>query len=159
MADRKPAKKATQASARSTPAASKKTKAFTDEEREAMKARAREVKAGTSKADGEAAALAAIAAMQGTDRVVAARVHAIIKAAAPSLTAKTWYGMPAYAKGDKVVCFFRDARKFKERYMTFGFQPEAKLDEGRMWPTSYALMDLTPAEEAKIAALVKKAAR
>ncbi|MBI2165432.1 MAG: DUF1801 domain-containing protein [Chloroflexi bacterium] len=157
MAERKPARKATQASAKSTTATAKKAKGFTDEERDAMKARAREMKAGASKADGESAVLAALAAMEGSDRAMGERLHVIIKASAPALSPKTWYGMPAYAKDDKVVCFFRGAQKFKERYMTFGFSPEAKLDEGYLWPTAFALTKLTAAEEAKIAVLVRKA--
>ncbi len=111
----------------------------------------------TNKADGEAAVLAAIAAMSGSDRAVAERLHAIITASAPDLSAKTWYGMPAYAKDGKVICFFRDRQRFKERYMTLGFNDGASLDEGGMWPISFALQELTSAEEKKIAALVKKA--
>ena len=109
------------------------------------------------KADGESAVLAQIAAMPGPDRAMGERLHAIIKASAPGLSPKTWYGMPAYARDDKVVCFFRGAQKFKERYMTFGFTPEANLDEGHLWPTTFALTELTAAEEARIGALVKKA--
>jgi uncharacterized protein YdhG (YjbR/CyaY superfamily) len=109
------------------------------------------------KADGESAVLAAIAAMPGPDRAMGERLHAIIKASAPALSPKTWYGMPAYAKDGKVVCFFRSGQKFKERYMTFGFNEEANLDEGDMWPIAFALKELTAAEEAKIGALVKKA--
>ncbi len=109
------------------------------------------------KADGESAVHAAIAAMPGPDRAIGERLHAIIKASAPALSPKTWYGMPAYAKDGKVVCFFRSAQKFKERYMTFGFNDSANLDEGAMWPISFALKELTAAEEAKIGALVKKA--
>jgi uncharacterized protein YdhG (YjbR/CyaY superfamily) len=146
-----PAKKGTQKSARSTTG-------FTAEERAAMKERARELKAEATKADGEKDVLAKIAEMTGPDRAMGERLHAIITASAPALSPKTWYGMPAYANKDgKVVCFFRDAGKFKERYATFGFNPEANLDDGHMWPTSFALTELTPAEEAKIAALVKKA--
>ncbi len=111
----------------------------------------------TKKADGEAAVLAAIAAMSGSDRAVAERLHAIITASAPDLSAKTWYGMPAYAKDGKVICFFRDRQRFNERYMTLGFNDGASLDEGGMWPISFALQELTSAEEKKIAALVKKA--
>jgi uncharacterized protein YdhG (YjbR/CyaY superfamily) len=136
----------------------KTSKGFTNEERAAMKARARELKAEAEKVEGENAALAAIAAMQEPDRSMAKRIHAIIKDSTLSLLPKTWYGMPAYANRDgKVVCFFRDRQKFKERYATFGFQDVANLDEGAMWPTSYALKELTDDDEAKIAALVKKA--
>lgn len=122
-----------------------------------MRERAREVRAG--KVDGERAVLAKIAQMQGLDRTMAKRIHAIIKANAPSLTPKTWYGMPAYAKGDKVVCFFQNAKRFKSRYATFGFSDQANLDDGGIWPTSYALKKLAPADEKKIVALVKKAVR
>ena len=123
-----------------------------------MKARAKEMKAEAEKADGESQALAAIAALQEPDRNLAKRLHALIKASAPSLSPKTWYGMPAYANKDgKIVCFFQSAQKFKTRYATFGFSDTAKLDEGAMWPNSYALTELTAAEEARISALVKKA--
>ena len=151
------ANKATQKSAKSTTAINKKSKGFTADERAAMKERAKELKAEARKADGESALLAKIAEMAEPDRAMAERLHAIIKASAPALSPKTWYGMPAYAKDGKVVCFFRDAGKFKERYATFGFNPEANLDEGAMWPTSFALKELTAAEEARISALVKKA--
>ena len=138
-----------------------KSKGFTDEERAAMKERARELKAEArakkDKADGESDVLAKIAEMQGPDRAMATRVHAIVKASAPVLSPKTWYGMPAYAKDGKVVCFFQSAQKFKTRYATFGFSDRANLDEGAMWPTAYALTQLTPADEARIAALVKRA--
>ena len=158
MAARKPAKKATQKSAKSTTATRKSSKGFTAEERAAMKERAQELKAEASKADGEKALLAKIAEMPEPDRAVAERIHAIIKATAPALSPKTWYGMPAYANKDgKVVCYFTAASKFKERYATFGFNAAANLDEGNMWPTSFALKELTPAEEAKIGKLVKKA--
>ena len=150
-------KKATQKSAKSTTATNKKAKGFTDEERAAMKERAQELKAEANKADGESALLAKIAEMQGSERAMAKRLHAIIKASAPSLSPKTWYGMPAYAKDGKVVCFFQSAQKFQSRYATFGFSDEANLDEGAMWPTSFALKEMTAAEEAKIGALVKKA--
>ena len=150
-------KKETQKSARSTTAINKKSKGFTDEERAAMKERARELKAEANKADGESALLAKIAEMPEPDRAMAKRLHAIIKASAPALSPKTWYGMPAYAKDGKVVCFFTAASKFKSRYATFGFNDVANLDEGAMWPTSFALKELTAAEEAKIGALVKKA--
>ena len=141
----------------------KPAKGFTDEERAAMKDRTQELKAATrrgpraDKADGERDVLAKIAEMQGPDRAMAKRLHAIIKASAPALSPRTWYGMPAYAKDGKVVCFFQSAQKFKSRYATFGFSDEANLDEGAMWPTSFALKELTAAEEARIAALVKKA--
>ena len=142
-------------------AANKKSKGFTDEERAAMKERAQELKAearaNKNKVDGESDLLAKIAEMQGSDRAMAERIHAIIKASAPALQPKTWYGMPAYARDGKVVCFFQGAQKFKSRYATFGFNDEANLDEGHMWPTSFALKELTAAEEARIAALVKKA--
>ena len=156
-------KKGTQRSARSTTATGKASKGFTDEERAAMKERARELKAETHRgaradqADGESAALAKIAEMQEPDRAMATRLHALIKASAPALSAKTWYGMPAYAKAGKVVCFFQSAQKFKARYATFGFSDEANLDEGAMWPTSFALKELTAADEARIGALVKQA--
>ena len=133
-----------------------KKEGFTAEEKAAMRARARELKA---EADGESAVRAAIAAMSPQDRAIAKRLHELIKATAPDLSPKTWYGMPAYAKDGKVVCFFRNAGKFKERYAMFGFNDSAKLDEGSMWPVAFALKELTPTEEAKIAALVKKAAR
>ncbi len=137
-------------------------KGFTDEERAAMKERALELKAearrGAKKADGESDLLAKIAEMPQPDRGICERLHAIIKASAPSLSPKTWYGMPAYANNDgKVVLFFRDTQKFHERYMTLGFNPEANLDEGAMWPIAFALKELTAAEEARIGALVKKA--
>jgi uncharacterized protein YdhG (YjbR/CyaY superfamily) len=157
------AKKASQKSAKSSTAVNKKSKGFSDEERAAMKERAQELDAearrGSSakKADGESDVLAKIAEMEGPDRAMAERLHAIIKASAPALSPKTWYGMPAYAKDGKVVCFFQSAHKFKSRYATFGFSDEANLDEGSMWPTSFALKELTAAEEAKIVALVKKA--
>ena len=141
------AKKATQ----------KSTKGFTAAEKAAMKERAQELKAEASKADGERALLAKIAEMPPPDRALAKRLHAIVKASAPDLSPKTWYGMPAYARDGKVVCFFQSAAKFSSRYATFGFSDEANLDKGAMWPTSFALKKLTDADEAKIAALVKKA--
>jgi uncharacterized protein YdhG (YjbR/CyaY superfamily) len=144
-----------QKSARST--AGKTTKGFTDEERAAMKERAQELKAEGRKADGESAVRAAIASMSPQDRAIAKRLHELIKATAPDLSPKTWYGMPAYAKDGKVVCFFRNAGKFKERYAMFGFNDSAKLDEGSMWPVAFALKELTAADEARIGALVKKA--
>jgi uncharacterized protein YdhG (YjbR/CyaY superfamily) len=133
----------------------KKSKGFTAEERAAMKERVQELKAG--KTDGESAVLAKIAAMPEPDRAMARRLHAIIKASAPALSPKLWYGMPAYAKDDKVVCFFQGAQKFKTRYATLGFSDKANLDEGHLWPTAFALQELTAAEEARIGALVKKA--
>jgi uncharacterized protein YdhG (YjbR/CyaY superfamily) len=152
------AKKATQKSAKSTTATNKTSKGFTAEERAAMKERAQELKAEARKADGESAVLAKIAEMPAPDRAIAKRLHAIVKASAPALSPKTWYGMPAYANTDgKVVCYFTPASKFKERYATFGFNATANLDEGAMWPTSFALKKLTAAEEKKIGALVKKA--
>ena len=136
----------------------KKAKGFTDEERAAMRERAREQKAEAQRADGERAVLAKIAEMQGPDRAMAERLHAIVKASAPALSPKTWYGMPAYAnKEGKVVCFFQSAEKFNSRYATLGFSDEANLDEGSMWPTSFALKELSATEEARISALVKRA--
>jgi uncharacterized protein YdhG (YjbR/CyaY superfamily) len=132
-------------------------KGFTTEERAAMRERAKELKAATTKADAEREVLAKIAEMPGPDRKMAERLHAIVKASAPALSPRTWYGMPAYAKDGKIVCFFKGASKFKERYATFGFNDAANLDEGRLWPIAYALTELTDVEEAKISALVKKA--
>ena len=165
MAERKPAKKGTQKSVKSTTPMNKKSNGFTDEERAAMRERAQELKADarrsprakTDKADAESDVLAKIAAMQEPDRAMAKRLHAIIKTSAPALSPKTWYGMPAYAKEGKVVCFFQSAGKFKARYATLGFNDAANLDEGAMWPTAFALTKLTAADEAKIGALVKKA--
>ena len=155
-------KKETQQTAESSAANKKTSQGFTDEEKAAMKERAKELKAearaSKNKEEGENAALAAIAAMPEPDRSLAARLHELIKANAPSLSPKTWYGMPAYVDKDgKLICFFQAASKFNVRYATFGFQPDANLDEGVMWPTSYALKELTTAEEAKIKALLKKA--
>jgi uncharacterized protein YdhG (YjbR/CyaY superfamily) len=138
-------------------AKNKKSKGFSAEERAAMKERAKELKAEAERADGESALLAKIAEMKGNDRAMAKRLHAIVKANAPGLSPKTWYGMPAYAKDGKVVCFFRNATKFKERYAMFGFNDSAKLDEGSMWPVAFAVKELTAADEARIGALVKKA--
>jgi uncharacterized protein YdhG (YjbR/CyaY superfamily) len=157
--------KDTQKSAESTTAGKKKSSGFTDEERAAMKERAQEVKADArrssrgkkDKADGEGEVFAKIAAMQEPDRVMAERVHAIVKASAPDLSPRTWYGMPAYAKDGKVVCFFQSAEKFKTRYATLGFSDTAKLDDGALWPVAFALKELTAIEEARIAELVKKA--
>jgi uncharacterized protein YdhG (YjbR/CyaY superfamily) len=152
------AKKATQKSAKRTTASGKKSKGFTAEERAAMRERAQELKAEGRKADGEKAVFAKIAEMPEPDRAMAERLHAIVKDSAPDLSPKTWYGMPAYANKDgKVVCYFTPASKFKERYATFGFNATANLDEGAMWPTSFALKELTADEEAKINALVRKA--
>ncbi|MCI4360669.1 MAG: DUF1801 domain-containing protein [Thermoplasmata archaeon] len=130
---------------------------FTTEERAAMRARAREMKAAANQEQAEAEVLVEIAKMPVADRAMAERIHAIVKATAPGLSSRTWYGMPAYAKDDRIICFFKAAAKFKERYATLGFSDEATLDEGRMWPNAYALTGLTAADEAKIAALVKKA--
>ena len=163
MAERKPAKKSTQKSAKSTTESGKAAKGstqqggFTKEERAAMRERAQELKASASKADEERAVLAKIAEMSGPDRAIAKRLHELIKSSAPALSPKTWYGMPAYYKDGKVVCFFQSADKFKARYATFGFNDTANLDEGAMWPTSFALKELTAAAEARIGALVKKA--
>jgi uncharacterized protein YdhG (YjbR/CyaY superfamily) len=152
----------TQKSGKSTTVIGRASKGFTAEERAAMKARAQELKAEAradkDKAAGERAVLAAIAEMPEPDRAMAERIHAIVRASAPALSPKTWYGMPAYANKDgKVVCFFQSAHKFKSRYATFGFNDDASLDEGTMWPTSFALTELTAADEARIGALVKKA--
>jgi uncharacterized protein YdhG (YjbR/CyaY superfamily) len=130
---------------------------FTADERAAMKERARELKAEASKADGESALLAKISEMPEPDRAMATRIHAIVTASAPALTPKTWYGMPAYAKDGKIVCFFQSADKFKARYATLGFNDEANLDDGAMWPTSFALKKLTAADEKRIGELVKQA--
>ena len=146
MAEKKAAKRSAQTS-----------KGLTADERSAVRERARELKAEAEKADGESAVLAKIAEMPVPDRAMARRIHALIKATAPGLSPKTWYGMPAYAKDGKIVCFFQSADKFKARYATFGFSDEAKLDEGAMWATSWALKELTTADEGRITALVKKA--
>jgi hypothetical protein len=157
MAETKPAKKGTQKPAKRTTAIEKASKRFTDEERGAMKERVKELKAAADKADGESAVLAKIAEMPAPDRAIGKRLHAIIKASAPALSPKTWYGMPAYDKDGKVVCFFQSAQKFKTRYATLGFSDAANLDEGAMWPVAFALKELTAAEEARIRALLKKA--
>jgi uncharacterized protein YdhG (YjbR/CyaY superfamily) len=161
MAERKPRKKAAQKSVKSATATNKKSEGFTAEERAAMKERARELKAeaqrGARKADGETEVLAKIAEMPEPDRAMAERLHAIVKASASNLSPKTWYGMPAYAKEGKVVCYFQSGQKFKTRYSTFGFSDTANLDEGAMWPVAFALNELTPTAEANVAALVKKA--
>jgi uncharacterized protein YdhG (YjbR/CyaY superfamily) len=162
MAESKPAKTATQQSAKST--TGKAPKRFTDEERAAMRERAQEQRAAArrgpraTKADGESDVLEKIAEMAEPDRSMAERLHALIKASAPALSPRTWYGMPAYAKDGNVVCFFQSAQKFKARYATLGFTDKANLDEGAMWPTAFALTKLTAAEEARIVALVKTAA-
>ena len=147
--------------AKSTTAIDKTSKGFTDAERAAMKARAQELKAEAratkNRADGESAVLAAIAAMPAPDRAMGERLHAIITASAPALAPKTWYGMPAYAQDGKVVCYFKCAQKFNTRYATLGFSDAANLDEGAMWPVEFALKELTASDEARIAALVKKA--
>ncbi len=155
------AKRATKKSAKSITSTGKTVRGFTDEERVAMKARAQELKAearaNKNKADGESDVLAKIAEMPGPDRALGKRLHAIIKGSAPVLSPRLWYGMPAYAKDGKVVCFFQSAQKFNTRYATFGFSDAANLDEGALWPVAFALKELTAAEEAKIGALVEKA--
>ena len=160
MAETKTTKQSAQAT--SSPQAAKAANGFTAEERAAMRERVREVKKSSRsgsrvKADGEGDVLAKIAEMREPDRAMAARLHAIVKTSAPGLAPRTWYGMPAYAKDDKVVCFFQSAQKFKTRYATFGFSDKANLDEGVMWANAFALTELTPDAEARIAALVKKA--
>jgi uncharacterized protein YdhG (YjbR/CyaY superfamily) len=150
-------------SPKSSTVSDKKADGFTDEERAAMKARAQELKAearaNKKREEGESAVLAAIAEMPEPDHSIAARLHEIIQTSAPGLWPKTWYGMPAYAKEGKVICFFQAASKFNARYATFGFQPDANLDDGAMWPTAFALKELTAAEEARIIELVKKAVK
>ena len=161
MAAKKSAKNATATSAKSTMSGDA-AKGFTAEERAAMREHARELKAARSRpagADGTSEVLAKIAAMAPEDRTLGERIHAIITAAAPSLTPRLWYGMPAYAKNGSVVCFFQDAKKFKSRYATLGFSDVAALDDGEIWPTAFALKDLTAAGEARISALVKRAVR
>jgi uncharacterized protein YdhG (YjbR/CyaY superfamily) len=153
--------KDTQKSAKSTTTTTtddKPTKRFTAEERAAMKERAQDLKAEANKAEAEEAVIAKIAEMSEADRTMAERLHAVIKASAPALSPKLWYGMPAYAKDGKVLCFFQPAQKFNSRYATFGFNDDANLDDGVMWPTAYALKELTAAEEAAIGSLVKRAA-
>jgi uncharacterized protein YdhG (YjbR/CyaY superfamily) len=163
MAEKKPAKKGTQKSAKNATTIGKASKGFTDEERAAMRDRVQELKAAArpdphaGEAGEESDVLAKIAAMPAPDRTMGERLHAIIKFSAPGLSPKLWYGMPAYAKDGKVVCFFQAAQKFKTRYATLGFSDKASLDEGHMWPTAFALKELTGAEEARIGALVKKA--
>jgi hypothetical protein len=161
LAERKPAEKGTQQPVKRT--IGKASKGFTDEERAAMRERAQEQKTAArrgpraGKSDGESDVLAKIAEMPEPDRAMGERLHALIKASAPALSPRTWYGMPAYAKDGKVVCFFQSAQKFKTRYATFGFSDKANLDEGTMWPTAFALHELTAADEARIGALVKRA--
>ncbi len=155
MAERQSARKGTRQSEKST--TGKASKGFTAEERAAMRERARELKAAAGKVDGESEVLAKIAEMPERDRAMAERLHAIIRASAPALSPRTWYGMPAYAKDDKVVCFFQSAQKFKTRYATFGFSDKANIDDGAMWPVAFALRELTADVEAKIGVLVKKA--
>ena len=163
MTEKKPARKGKQKSPTSTTAIGNRSKGFTDEERAAMREHAQELKAASrpgpraAKAGEESAVLARIATMAAPDRTMGERLHAIIKASAPGLSPKLWYGMPAYAKDGNVVCFFQDAQKFKTRYATLGFSDKATLDEGHMWPTAFALKELTAADEARIGALVKKA--
>ena len=149
---------ATKKSTKTSGASAKKPNGFTAEERAAMKERAQELKAQARRADGESAVLTKIAEMPKPDRVMAEQLHEIIKRSAPDLSPKTWYGMPAYAKDGKIVCFFQSADKFKSRYATLGFNDAANLDDGAMWPTAFALKELTDAEEARIGALVKMAA-
>ena len=155
MAEKKPAKKATQSSAKRT--AGKASKGFSAEERAAMRERAKELKAANSRADGERNVLEKIAEMADADRAMAERIHAIVKDVAPELAPRTWYGMPAYAKDGDVVCFFQSAEKFKSRYSTLGFSDKANLDDGAMWPNSFALKSLSAADEKRIGALVKQA--
>ncbi len=149
-------KKDGQKSTKRTAASGRKSKGFTDEERAAMRERVQELKSA-SRTDGEGAVLAKIAAMREPDRAMGKRLHAVIKASAPVLSPRLWYGMPAYARDGKVVCFFQSAQKFKTRYATFGFSDKANLDDGALWPTAFALKELTATEEARIGALVKKA--
>jgi hypothetical protein len=157
MPERKPAKNGTQKSATSTRLKRKAVKGFTDEEKGAMRERVKELQSAKDKVEGERAVLAKIATMAAPDRAMGKRLHAIVKASAPALTPKLWYGMPAYARDGKIVCFFQDAKKFKTRYATLGFSDAAHLDEGNMWPNAFALTKLTAADEARIGALVKKA--
>jgi uncharacterized protein YdhG (YjbR/CyaY superfamily) len=159
MAPTKAATKGTKTPAKRTSANGKTSKGFSDEEKAAARERVRELKAEAAKADGKTELLAAIAKMQEPDRAIAKKVHALITAAAPALTPKTWYGMPAYAKDGDLICYFQNAGKFKVRYQTLGFSDKAKIDDGAMWPIQYAVTKLTATEEAKITALVKKAVR
>jgi uncharacterized protein YdhG (YjbR/CyaY superfamily) len=163
MAERKPTKKSTQKSAKSATASGKRYEGFTDEERAAMVDRVQEMKVAgrrgprADQADGESEVLAKIAELPESDRAMAKRIHAVVKASAPDLSPRLWYGMPAYAKDGKIVCHFQSAQKFKTRYATLGFSDAAHLDEGNMWPNAFALTKLTAADEARIGALVKKA--
>jgi hypothetical protein len=157
MAEKKPAKKGSQKSAKSGTAVKKRYEGFTAEEKAAMQDRVGEMKTRADKADGESEVLAKIAELPASDRAMGKRLHAIITASAPGLTPKLWYGMPAYAKDGKIVCHFQSAQKFKTRYATLGFSDQANLDEGGLWPVAYALKDLADADEARIGALVKKA--
>jgi hypothetical protein len=163
MAEKKPAKTSTQKSGKRTTATGKTSKGFTDEERAAMKERPKELKAATRRgpradtAEGESAVLAKIAEMREPDHAMGKRLHAVITASAPALSPRLWYGMPAYAKDGKVVCFFQSAQKFTTRYATLGFSDAANLDKGALWPVAFAMKELTAADEAKIAALVKRA--
>jgi uncharacterized protein YdhG (YjbR/CyaY superfamily) len=159
MAPAKTATKSTQKGANRTSANNKASAGFSAEEKAAARARVQELKAEAAKADGKAQLLAAIAKMQEPDRAIAKKVYALITAAAPALTPKTWYGMPAYAMDGNLICYFQNAGKFKVRYQTLGFSDKAKIDDGVMWPIQYALSKVTPAEEAKITARVKKAVR
>jgi len=159
MAPAKRTTKATQKRASRTSATDTASTGFSAEEKAAARERVRELKAEAAKADGNTALLAAIARMQEPDRAIARKVHALITAAAPALTPKTWYGMPAYAKDGNVICYFQNAGKFKVRYQTLGFSDKAKIDDGAMWPIQYAVSELTAVEEARITALVKKAVR
>ena len=159
MTPRKPAQKGTLKTVKRSAASGKAAKGFTDEERAAMRARVQESKAESAgKQDDEGSVLATIASMGAPDRAIGERLHAIVMASAPGLSPRLWYGMPAYAKDNKVLCHFQPAQKFKTRYPTFGFSDKANLDEGQMWPVAFALKELTASEEARIAALVKKAA-
>jgi uncharacterized protein YdhG (YjbR/CyaY superfamily) len=158
MAERKPAKKGGQKSAKSAGATKKRYEGFTDEEKGAMQDRVQEMKTAARAADQEATVLAKIDELPAADRAMARRLHAIVKASAPALSPTTWYGMPAYARDGKIICHFQPAQKFKTRYATLGFSDKANLDEGAMWPVAFALNELTAADEARIGALVKKAA-
>jgi uncharacterized protein YdhG (YjbR/CyaY superfamily) len=157
MAEKRAAKKVVKKSAKSTAASGRASKGFTDEERAAMRERVKELKASGDNGDNERTVLEKIAAMAAPDRALGERIHALIKANAPELSPRLWYGMPAYAKDGSVVCHFQDARKFKTRYATIGFSDKAKLDEGHVWPVAFALKELTAADEARIVALLKKA--
>ena len=156
-ADRKSAKKSAKTSAKSTSVNAKGSKFFTSEEKAAMREHVKAMKAAAAGADGESEVIAKIAAMAAPDRALAERIHAVIKASAPDLSPRLWYGMPAYARDGKVVCFFQDAQKFKTRYATLGFSDPANLDDGSIWPVAFAIKKLTPSDEARIGALVKKA--